>query len=98
MFVKLLKCVGKYKWPAFLSPIFISLEVVMEIFIPLLMSKIIDVGIKGGGGVGYIAKVGGLMVLMSMFSLVFGVLSGKYASIASTGFALMCCHKGIINK
>lgn len=87
MLTRLLKCVGKYKLPAILSPIFISLEVVMEIFIPLLMSKIIDVGIKGGGGVGYIIKVGALMVLMAMFSLAFGVLSGKYASIASTGFA-----------
>ncbi len=87
MLRKLLKCVGKYKLPAILSPIFISLEVVMEIFIPLLMSKIIDVGINGGGGVGYIVKVGGLMVLMAMFSLAFGVLSGRFASIAGTGFA-----------
>ncbi len=87
MLRKLLGCVGKYKLPAILSPIFISLEVVMEIFIPLLMSKIIDVGIKGGGGVGYIVKVGGLMVVMSMLSLMFGVLSGKYASVAGTGFA-----------
>ncbi len=87
MIRKLLGCVGKYKLPAILSPIFISLEVVMEIFIPLLMSKIIDVGIKGGAGVGYIVKVGGLMVLMSLLSLMFGVLSGRYASVASTGFA-----------
>lgn len=87
MLRKLLGCVGKYKLPAILSPIFISCEVIMEIFIPLLMSKIIDVGIKGGGGVGYIVRVGGLMVIMSLFSLMFGVLSGKYASVASTGFA-----------
>lgn len=87
MLKKLLGCVGKYKWPAILSPVFISLEVVMEIFIPLLMSKIIDVGINGGAGVGYIVKVGGLMVLMSMLSMVFGVLSGRFASIAGTGFA-----------
>ncbi len=87
MLKKLLKCVGKYKLPAILSPIFISLEVVMEIFIPLLMAKIIDVGINGGGGVGYIVKVGGLMVLMSMLSLTFGVLSGRFASVAGTGFA-----------
>ena len=69
----------------------------MEIFIPLLMSKIIDVGIKGGGGVGYIVKVGGLMVLMSAFSLMFGVLSGKYASVASTGFAKNV-HKKMFDK
>ena len=87
MLRKLFGCVGKYKLPAILSPIFISCEVVMEIFIPLLMSKIIDVGIKGGGGVSYVVKVGALMVVMSLASLAFGVLSGKYASIASTGFA-----------
>lgn len=87
MLRKLLGCVGEYKLPAILSPIFISCEVVMEIFIPLLMSKIIDIGIKGGGGVGYVVKVGALMVLMSLASLAFGVLSGKYASVASTGFA-----------
>ena len=89
MLRKLLKCVGKYKLPAVLSPIFISLEVVMEIFIPLLMSKIIDVGIKEGAGIGYIAKVGGLMVVMSMLSLLFGVLSGRFASVAGTGFAIL---------
>ena len=87
MLKKLFGCVGKYKLPAILSPIFISCEVVMEIFIPLLMAKIIDIGIKGGGGVSYVIKVGALMVLMSLASLAFGVLSGKYASIASTGFA-----------
>ncbi len=87
MLRKLFGCVGKYKLPAILSPIFISCEVVMEIFIPLLMSKIIDVGIKGGGGVSYVVKVGALMVVMSLASLAFGVLSGKYASVASTGFA-----------
>lgn len=97
MLRKLLGCVGKYKLPAILSPIFISCEVIMEIFIPLLMSKIIDVGIKGGGGVGYIVKVGGLMVLMSAFSLMFGVLSGKYASVASTGFAKNV-HKKMFDK
>ncbi len=87
MLTKLLKCVGKYKWPAMLSPLFISCEVVMEIFIPLLMSKIIDVGIHGGGGIAYVAKIGGLMVLMSLASLTFGVLSGRFASVAGTGFS-----------
>ena len=87
MLKKLLGCVGKYKWPAILSPVFISLEVVMEIFIPVLMSRIIDVGINGGGGVGYIIKVGGLMILMAMLSLTFGVLAGRFASVA--GFSVL---------
>lgn len=87
MLRKLLKCVGEYKRQALLSPLFITLEVVIEIFIPLLMSKIIDVGINGNGGVGYIVKVGLLMVVMAVFSLTFGVLSGRYASVASAGFS-----------
>ncbi len=87
MLKKLLSCVGKYKKPAILSPLFITCEVVIEIFIPLLMSKIIDIGINGGGGIPYILKTGGLMVVMSIFSLLFGVLSGRFASVASTGFA-----------
>ncbi|MBR5543555.1 MAG: ABC transporter ATP-binding protein [Oscillospiraceae bacterium] len=84
---KLLGCVGKYKLPAFLSPLFITCEVILEIFIPLLMANIIDVGIKQNMGVLHIAKVGGLMVVMSIFSMLFGILSGRYASVAATGFA-----------
>ncbi len=85
--LKLLKYVGKYKLPSILAPVFIIFEVVLEIFIPLLMSKIIDVGINGNAGISYIVKVGALMIVMSLFSLLFGVLSGKYASVAGTGFA-----------
>ena len=87
MLKKLLKCVGKYKKPAILSPLSISCEVVIEIFIPLLMSKIIDVGINGDGGIPYILKMGGFMVALSALSLLFGVLSGRFASVAATGFA-----------
>ena len=85
--LKLLKYVGKYKLPSILAPVFIIFEVILEIFIPLLMSKIIDVGINGNAGISYIVKVGALMIFMSLFSLLFGVLSGKYASFAGSGFA-----------
>ncbi len=87
MLRKLLKCVREYKKTAILSPVFITFEVIIEIFIPLLMSKIIDIGINGGGGIPYILKTGAFMVVMSILSLVFGVLSGRFASVAGTGFA-----------
>ncbi len=82
----LFPCVKGYGVPAILSGITIMLEVVLEIFIPFLMAKIIDVGIPNKD-IGYIAKIGGLMVLFAMLSLLFGALSARFASIASTGFA-----------
>lgn len=68
---KLLACVGEYKKAALLSPLCMVGEVSMEILIPFLMSKIIDVGIANGN-LPYVAKVGLLMILMAMISLCFG--------------------------
>ena len=82
----LFPCVKGYGVPAILSGITIMLEVVLEIFIPFLMARIIDVGIPNKD-IGYIAKIGGLMVLFAMLSLLFGALSARFASVASTGFA-----------
>ena len=58
----------------------------MEILIPFLMSKIIDVGIANGN-LPYVAKVGLLMILMAMISLCFGAGGGHFAAVASSGFA-----------
>ena len=52
MIKKLLKCVGQYKLPSVLTPIFIALEVIMEVIIPLYMGKLLDDGINGRGGEG----------------------------------------------
>ncbi|MBE7048888.1 MAG: ABC transporter ATP-binding protein [Ruminococcaceae bacterium] len=77
-----LKGYGKY---ALLAPITIIIEVLLEIRIPLYMSKIVDVGIKNGD-IGYIACLGGLMVLMALLSLLFGALSAFFAARGGMGF------------
>ena len=86
MLKKLLPCLGGYKKHALLTPVMVIGEVILEIFIPLIMSKIIDVGI-GKGDIGYVIRMGALMVLMALFALLFGVLSGRFAAVASMGFA-----------
>jgi ATP-binding cassette subfamily B multidrug efflux pump len=86
MLKKLLPCLGDYKKYALLTPVMVIGEVILEIFIPLIMSKIIDVGI-GKGDIGYVVRMGALMVLMALFALLFGVLSGRFAAVASMGFA-----------
>ena len=86
MFKKLAKYVKEYKKSAILTPIFVILEVVMEVIIPLLMAKIIDVGIQNGD-VKYIVEVGGLLIVSAILSLTFGMLSGRFAAKASAGYA-----------
>ena len=86
MFKKLAKYVKEYKKSAILTPIFVILEVIMEVIIPLLMAKIIDVGIQNGD-VHYIVEVGGLLIVSAILSLTFGMLSGRFAAKASAGYA-----------
>lgn len=86
MLKKLLPCLGKYKKYAIFTPVMVIGEVILEIFIPLIMSKIIDVGISKSDTV-YVIKMGAFMVLMAMFALLFGALSGRFAAVASMGFA-----------
>ncbi len=81
MVKKLLQSVREYKKDAFLAPTLVLGEVVMEIVIPLLMANMIDFGITRSD-LGYVAKMGALLVLSSFVSLAFGVLAGKHASIA----------------
>ncbi len=85
MIKHLLSCVGKYKRHTILSPLFVSLEVVMEILIPLYMADLIDKGIDMGD-MGAIWRYGLLLVVLCVISLAFGILSGRSAAIASTGF------------
>lgn len=92
MIKKLLPCLDGYKKYALLTPLTVMAEVFLEIFIPFLMAKIIDVGVINQD-LAYVMKTGALMVLMALFSLLFGALSGKFAAIAGMGFA-----KGIRKK
>ncbi len=88
--IDMLKTLGKsvreYKKPALITPMLVTLEVIMEVIIPLLMANLIDKGIYSGQ-MNEILKIGVALVIASILSLVFGVLSGITASKASAGFA-----------
>lgn len=87
MFRTLLKQVGKYKKDAVLTPVFVILEVVMEVLIPLMMAAIIDYGLERQD-IKTVCLLGAVMIIMAMLALFFGVWSGKLASSASSGFAM----------
>lgn len=91
MIKKLMGSIREYKKYSVLSPIFVSLEVVMEVIIPLLMAKLIDLGINDGN-MKYIAKMGAVLLVCCVISLMFGAFSGKYAAYASAGFAKNLRH------
>ncbi len=74
-----------YKRDAIKSPILILMEVVFELLLPLVMTEIVDVAIPSGN-VGYIFKLGALMVVLSLAAMACGILSAKYATFASQGF------------
>ena len=86
MIKKLASYIKEYKKASILTPIFVVLEVVMEVIIPMLMSKIIDVGIPNSD-IKYILEIGILLTLSAIMSLAFGMLSGRFAAKASSGFA-----------
>lgn len=86
MIKKLARSLREFKKDSILSPVFVSLEVLMEVLIPMLMASIIDNGIEQGD-MTYIWQLGIVLVLASILSLFFGVLSGRFAAKASAGFA-----------
>lgn len=86
MIKKLARSLREFKKDSILSPVFVSLEVLMEVLIPMLMASIIDNGIEQGN-MTYIWQLGIVLVLASILSLFFGVLSGRFAANASAGFA-----------
>lgn len=86
MFKLIKKSLREYYKQSILTPIFIILEVLLEVLIPLQMARIIDIGIKNSN-MNYILKEGIILVVIAMCSLLFGILAGNYASIASAGFS-----------
>ena len=88
---KLLQSVREYKKQAFIAPVLVALEVLMEVLIPLLMANIIDVGIMNGD-MGYIVKMGVLLVIMAMVALFFGAKAGQVAAVAAAGYAKNLRH------
>ena len=91
MIKRLSKCIREYKLPSILAPIFIACEVILEVFIPLIMGKLIDNGIDKGD-TGYVMRTGVLLVVLCSLSLLSGVASGTAAAKASSGFAKNLRH------
>lgn len=82
---KLIPYLKKYKKEVILGPIFKLMEAIFELLVPLVMAKIIDVGIKSGD-ISYIFKMGGLMVLLGVTGLACALTCQYFAAKASQGF------------
>ena len=86
MIKKLASHLGEYRRAALLTPMFSALEAVMDILLPTIMAFIIDLGIEKGD-INAIVKYGLLTFAVAAIALLLGILAGKYAAEASTGFA-----------
>lgn len=87
----LLSSVREYKKQSVLAPLFVILEVLMEVLIPMEMARIIDIGIAGGD-LGYIVQRGVILVIMAMLALWFGAIAGHMAAVAAAGYAKNLRH------
>ena len=94
----LFKYIGEFKTPAFLTPMCMIGEVICEMIIPVLMGRIVDVGI-GGSDMNYIIRTGLVMLFVALMGLFFGIMGGVFGAKASAGFARNLivsprrCHK-----
>lgn len=86
MISTLLKEVKEYKRASFITPVFMILEVLMEMIIPYLMASIIDKGVNAGD-IDHIYKVGAIMVVAAALGLFAGIGGGRFGAKASAGFA-----------
>lgn len=86
MIRKLIRSVREYKRDTFLTPVFVILEVIMEIIIPLLMARMIDEGITGQDSQ-VLTSLGTILIICVLVGLAAGVLSGAFCAKASGGFA-----------
>ena len=91
MIKRLLRCIREYKWAAILSPLCMVGEVYMEVKIPLVLAKIVGLGVEMSD-MGAVVKYGLVLVLYALCSLTFGVASAFFASYAATGFARNLRH------
>ena len=86
MIKKLMGSIREYKKDSILAPIYVTLEVVLEVLIPFLMSMIIDRGV-GEGDMPFIIRIGLILIVSTLFSLIFFFFLGLHAAKASAGFA-----------
>ncbi len=94
MLRKLAKSIREYKLASILSPVFIAGEVLMEVLIPLIVAELINQGINYKNAAGEVVgnsenllKIGLILVIACLISMIFGTLAGDFAAKASTGFA-----------
>lgn len=83
---RLLRYLKKYRKQAIIGPIFKFIEAVFELIVPLIMASIIDKGINGDGGMPYIFKMGGVLILLAVVGLASSLVCQTLASIASQGY------------
>ena len=86
MLKTLLKYIGEFKNTAILTPMCMIGEVICEMIIPVLMGRIVDLGI-GGSDMNYIIRTGLIMLVVALMGLLFGILGGVFGAKASAGFA-----------
>ena len=86
MLKTLYRQIGDYKWAALATPLLTAMEVVMDVLIPYITARLIDLGLNAGD-IQAVYKYGVYMVLMALLSLFFGIMSGRASAYASTGFA-----------
>lgn len=86
MIKTLMASIREYKKDSLLTPLFVTLEVILEVLIPFFMAGIIDVGLANSD-MPYTIKMGLILTIAAGFSLACGALSGKFAASASAGFA-----------
>jgi ATP-binding cassette subfamily B multidrug efflux pump len=83
---KLAQSIREYKKASLLAPFYVTLEVIMEVIMPFIIANLIDYGIDAGN-MFYVLKTGTALFVSAVICLIFGVLSGRAAAIASAGFA-----------
>ena len=86
MIKKLLRSVREYKRHCILAPTLVSMEVIMEVIIPMLMADMIDNGIEKGD-LKHVAVMGAVLIAASCLSMLFGLYAGRNAAVGSCGFA-----------
>lgn len=91
MLKRLAKCIREYKLPSFLSALFVSLEVVMEVLIPFEMADMLDHGINAGD-MDFVIQSGIRLVIFASLVILFGNLAGRAASTAACGFGKNLRH------
>ena len=96
MIKRLARCIREFKWATILSPLCMVGEVYMEVKIPLVLARIVDLGVEMGD-IGAVLKYGLILVLYALCSLAFGVASAFFASYAATGFARNLRHDMFYN-